>query len=226
MIIGNGLMASVFIQDYKDNENFIIFASGVSNSSETNLEEFLKEKNLLIKTLHENPLKQIIYFTSFIDTNISKIKYANHKKEMEEIISSSQNNYMILKLPQVIGNGGNKNTLINFIVNKLYNNEEILVYKNTYKSLIDVDDVKRITDVLLKAHTNKMHIEFPYIEKLLVRQIVNLVAKQLKIEPKIKFIDSDFYDLPDLSLVNQLILFQLNINAEGYTEKVIKKYIK
>lgn len=227
MIIGDGLIATAFMQDYKDDDRFLIFASGVSNSAETNPAEFLKEKLLLQETLSLNPSKHILYFASFIDSSPSKIKYLEHKKEMEEIVRTSKNYYTILRLAQVIGNGGNKNTLINFIVSKLKNNEEIPVYKNTYKSLIDVEDVKGIADILLKVWKDKnTYVEFPYIEKLLVEKIINIIANILHIEPKMKFIEAPMNDLPELSIAGNIILHHLNINPKGYTELVIKKYIK
>ncbi|MEJ2498930.1 MAG: hypothetical protein P8Y46_06430 [Sulfurovaceae bacterium] len=50
MIIGNGMLAHEF-SDYKDDNDIIIFASGVSNSGETRESEFEREKELLTKTI-------------------------------------------------------------------------------------------------------------------------------------------------------------------------------
>ena len=227
MVRGCGLMASAFVNDYENDNNFIIFAAGVSNSLETNISEFKREEDLLIKTLLENKDKHIVYFSTFTDSNIEKRMYAEHKLNMEMLIGGLKNNYTILKLPQVIGYGGNKNTLVNFIVNKLKNDEEISVYENTYKSLIDVEDVKGIVDILLKEWKDKnTYVEIPFVEKLQVYQIVNLLAKQLNVEAKIKFVDSGINDFPELSLASNALLNHLNIVPEGYTERIIKKYIK
>ena len=48
MIIGNGLIANLFTEH--DRENIIFFASGVSNSLETEKSAFLREENLLRNT--------------------------------------------------------------------------------------------------------------------------------------------------------------------------------
>ena len=227
MVVGNGLIASAFIEDYKDDNNFIIFAAGVANSSETNTSEFEREKNLLINTLLKNKKKYLVYFSSFVDANITKRKYAEHKLNMERIVKNSNCHYTILKLPQVIGHGGNNHELVNFIINKLKSDEEIGVYENTYKSLIDVEDVKRIVDFLLKKWYDKnTYIQFPFVEKLLVKEIVNLVAEQINVIPKIKFIESDVNDFPELSFASEIILTHLNITPRGYTERIIKKYVK
>ena len=46
MIIGNGLLAKAFIE-YKNNDEIVIFASGVSNSLEEKQSEFKRETDLL-----------------------------------------------------------------------------------------------------------------------------------------------------------------------------------
>jgi hypothetical protein len=227
MVVGNGLIASVFFDDYGNDNDFIIFAAGVSNSMETRISEFKREEDLLNTTLLENKGKHLVYFSSFIDSNPSKKKYADHKLNMENIVKNSKTYYTILKLPQVIGYGGNKHELINFIITKLKSDEEIGVYENTYKSLIDVEDVKRIVDFLLKQwHDKNTYVRFPYIEKLLVEEIVKLVAKEIGVDPKIRMISSPPNDFPELMIAPKEVLNHLNIIPVGYTEKIIRKYAK
>jgi hypothetical protein len=223
MIIGNGLMASAFINDYQDDDRFVIFASGVSNSLETDDSSFLREELLLGKTLAENKDKHIVYFTSFAGGR----KYIEHKRHMEYIIQNSDVFYTILKLPQIIGNGGNPNNLFNYLVSNIKNNKVINVW-NVYRSLIDVGDVKKIVDILIKKWSDKnTYITFPYIEKLLVKDIVYLISKALDIEPVINMTDSsEEYDLPEKTLAVDCIIKQLNIVPEGYIERIINKYIK
>ena len=221
MIIGTGLIASVFINDYQNDDRFVIFASGVSNSLETDDTSFLREERLLRKTLEENRDKQIVYFTSIS----AKSKYSEHKRHMEDIIKNSDVFYTILSLPQIIGNGGNANNLVNYLVSNIKNNKAIDVW-NVYRSLIDVEDLKRIVDVLIKKWSDKnTHVVFPYIEKLLVKDIVYLVSKALNIKPIINIIDSEEFDLPEKMPVVDCIIEQLNIVPEGYTERTINKYL-
>jgi len=227
MVVGNGLIASAFIKDYQDDDKFLIFASGVSDSLEDDEFSFLTEESFLRKSLYENKDKHIVYFTSFIDNNPQKIKYSEHKKCMEQIVQLSGNWYTILKLPQAIGRGGNKNSLINFLVDKIKNRETIDVYKNTYKSIIDVEDIKGIIDILVKKWIDKnTYVAFPYIEKILIKDIVHLISNQLKIEPIINLMNTELYDLPEPSLAVKSILNHLNIESNKYTERVIKKYVQ
>ena len=52
MIIGNGLIASIFSDI--DSDELLIFASGVSNSTCASDNEYLRERNLLIESINKN----------------------------------------------------------------------------------------------------------------------------------------------------------------------------
>ena len=62
MIVGNGLIASLFYD--VDREDVIFFASGVSNSLETELSEFQREEDLIRETFTQNPDKLFAYFST------------------------------------------------------------------------------------------------------------------------------------------------------------------
>ena len=217
MVIGNGLLASAF-SDYQHDDRYVIFASGVSNSSETDEVQFVMEEKLLRSTLRENKEKHIIYFTSFIYFK----KYGIHKMLMEDIIQMSGVSYTILKLSQVIGRGGNPANLFNYLVNNIKNGQVINVYNDTYRSLIDVEDVRRIVDFVRNKY---IYVSFPYVEKLLIKDIVLLISKALNKNPMINFVDSQGFYYPDRTLLVDYILEELNITPEGYTERIINKYI-
>ena len=53
MVIGNGMIANRFMNRYRDDSNVIIFASGVSNSSEKFEDQYIREKVLIEKYLNE-----------------------------------------------------------------------------------------------------------------------------------------------------------------------------
>ena len=217
MVIGNGLLASAF-NNYRFDDRYVIFASGVSNSSETDDSQFMMEEKLLRSTLKENKEKHFIYFTSFIYFK----KYGIHKMLMEDIIQMSGVSYTILKLSQVIGRGGNPANLFNYLVNNIKNGQVINVYNDTYRSLIDVEDVRRIVDFVRNKY---VYVSFPYVEKLLIKDIVLLISKALNKNPMINFVDSQGFYYPDRTLLVDYILEELNITPEGYTERIINKYI-
>ena len=61
MVIGNGMVAKRF-ESYKTNDQFLIFASGVSNSKNINPAAYERELILLQKCNQRKPGKNICLF--------------------------------------------------------------------------------------------------------------------------------------------------------------------
>src|SRR5690606_373805 len=143
-IVGNGLIANAF-RNY-DSEDVVFFASGVSNSLETDENQFRREENLIRKTLIENPAKLFIYFStcSIYDSSKNGSAYVNHKLNMEHLVSTESDKYLIARVSNVVGKGGNKNTLIDFLVNSIRENKMIQTHIDASRNLIDVEDVVKI----------------------------------------------------------------------------------
>lgn len=105
MIIGNGDIASAC----EDKYDWIIFASGVSNSREERESEYQREKDLL---LSQDKTKHLVYFGS-LSIFYSDTRYSKHKKEMEELVKKNFKNYTIVRLGNIDW-GDNPHTLINY----------------------------------------------------------------------------------------------------------------
>lgn len=107
MIIGDGDIGSVL----KDREDFLFFASGVSNSQEDRISEFQREKELLDQYLDQQD-KRLVYFSS-LSIFYKDSPYTRHKKRMESYVKMFPKHSIIR-----IGNiswGKNPNTLINYL---------------------------------------------------------------------------------------------------------------
>ena len=63
MVVGNGMIANRFMS-YKDDDDVIIFASGVSNSKDIVEENFVREFQLLHQTVKNNADKTLVYFST------------------------------------------------------------------------------------------------------------------------------------------------------------------
>ncbi|MBP8060858.1 MAG: NAD-dependent epimerase/dehydratase family protein, partial [Cloacibacterium sp.] len=145
MIVGKGLIASLFTD--VDQEDIVFFASGVSNSLETEKSAFLREENLLRKHLTENPEKIFIYFStcSIYDSSKNGSLYVNHKLKMERLVEDLATKYLILRVSNAVGKGGNPNLLMNYLVNSVKEEKIINVHTLATRNLIDADDIKNIT---------------------------------------------------------------------------------
>lgn len=155
MIIGNGLIAKTFSK-YKFTDELTIFASGVSDSQETNTSSFLREQDLLMGFLNKAGKTRFVYFSScdVINENNNSPYYV-HKRKIEKLIANATYNYTIFRLPQVIGAGGNNANLVNFLKSKIINGEKFDLHLNHHKSIIHINDV---LDMCCYILDNNMYI--------------------------------------------------------------------
>jgi len=223
MIIGNGLIANLFKDT--DREDVVFFASGVSNSLETRTEEFLREEDLIRKIIGENPEKIFIYFStcSIYDSSKTGSDYVLHKLKMEQIIKNGCKKFMILRVSNAVGKGGNPNLLLNYFVRSAKNNDTIDVHTKATRNLIDAEDVRNITlDLLEKNELNKI-INVAYIENYSIIEILEIIER--------------FYHKKlNLNLIKNGSGFDINIpdvgdyfrdkatNKECYLSEILEKY--
>ena len=224
MIVGNGLLANGFIEESFDHKKFIVFVSGVSDSKKTNEEDFNREKTLLLKTISENKGLKLLYFSSIL-TGVQDNRYYQHKLEVEDIVKKKSKDYIIFRVPQIIGKGGNKSNLVNYLKQSLISGEEIIIFKNTYRSLIDIIDLVRIVNYC-KDIVSCDTVYISDIEKIMVLDLLKNMSIFLGVNPKYKLIEGNDnnWSIKNSSIVNEAIL-KLRITTGGYTNEIIKKYI-
>lgn len=225
MIIGNGLVSSVFNKNKKDYKNYLVFASGVSNSKETNKEQFIREKELILKSINENKDLTFLYFSSVL-VGITNNDYYNHKLAMEELIKKETDDYVIFRVPQIIGNLGNKNNLVNYLRDSIINGSEITIRQRVQRALIDIEDLEKIVNYCKDA-CDERTLFLSHIEKTDINELVKIISDKLKI-PAITKMDFEFSDdnwFEENSTTIRHAIECHEINSVGYTEKIIKKYI-
>jgi len=223
MVIGNGLIANA-LKEYVDVDHVLIFASGVSDSSEIKKESFDREKDLLIKCSTEHKDKLIVYFSS---VNLFENKeYFKHKQNMEILVKKSFDRYLIFRLPQVVGMGGNKNNLFNYFKNALISGDKIIVNKNAYRSLLDIDDLVNLINLAVdKLYYENETLTISYIEWVGAGVILEMISQELNITPNVEEIDGIEGYVIENSPVAQLLLKVYKKSRIDYIKKVIKKYL-
>jgi len=152
MIKGNGLVATRFFNEYKNDKNIQIFASGVSNSKTTNSEEFAREANLIKESISPNFNTHFVYFStcSVYDPAETSSMYVIHKLQMESYIEQHCPSYHIFRVSNLVGRSNNKNTVLNFFFDKIKNNLPFNVWVNASRNLIDVDDMYNVVNYIIK----------------------------------------------------------------------------
>jgi nucleoside-diphosphate-sugar epimerase len=223
MIIGNGLIASAFELTKENYLDCIIFASGVSSSKENSDIEYNREKELIIKTIKENNALKFIYFSS-ISVGVDKNKYFENKLNIESVIKSYASNYIIFRIPQVVGRNGNPNNLVNHIKNSILNGNEIITNMRVERALLDVEDLVKIVNYC-KDKTNHETLNLSGIEKIKVYTLCNLIGELLNKEPLIKIFDNIEYNNWDIDNSKLIDEATVNINKLNYNLNILKKYL-
>jgi len=224
MIVGNGLIASLFVDN--DDENVIFFASGVSNSLETRVEEFLREENLIKNTISENTDKVFVYFStcSIYDSSKTGSDYVLHKLKMEQLIKKSCPQFLILRVSNAVGKGGNPNLLMNYIVKAVKNDETINVHTQATRNLIDVDDIRNVTFDLLKQQSLNKIINVAYSKNYSILEIVEIVEKFYNKKVNINLLKSGSgYDI-NIPEIEQYFIETNQAGKEIYLYNILQKY--
>ncbi len=224
MIIGNGLIASLFTEHNR--ENVIFFASGVSNSLETKETEFLREENLIRTTIEENPNKIFVYFStcSIYDSSKTESQYVLHKLKMEQIIAELCPQYLILRVSNAVGKGGNPNLLMNYLIRSVKSGESINVHTKATRNLIDTEDIKNITLLLLEKQELNKIVNLAYLENYSIIEILQIIEKFFHLNININLIKTGSgYDISISDIENYFIENQLT-NKETYLCRILEKY--
>lgn len=226
MIIGNGLVASSF-KKYSNSIDILIFASGVSNSMCQNLEEFTREKDLLLQSILHNHDLTIIYFStcSIYDSDLLNSAYVKHKLNMESIIKNNSKKYIIFRLSNLVGKTNNPNTIVNFLFNKIYNREHFHLWTRATRNVIDIDDVNlAITYAIDYLNYENITINIANPQSYQVSYLVSHIERYLNKKANYSLMNKGSKYSIDVSKVAS-IFNNLNINfPNNYFDKLLQKY--
>lgn len=224
MIKGNGLIANAFKNS--DSDEFVFFASGVSNSLETDENQFIREENLIRKTIRENPGKTFVYFStcSIYDSSKNGSPYVNHKLNMEHLVASECENYLIARASNAVGKGGNPNTLINYFVDSIQNQKPINVHIHATRNLIDVEDiVKIILEILESGNLNRI-VNVAYLSNYSPMEIISAVEKHLNEKAILNLSEKGQSYSVDIPEVESYFIENNLWNKESYLKNMLEKY--
>ena len=225
MIIGNGFLASAFKNQIE--ENFVIFASGVSDSSCTDESSFLREEQLLLNTIVETQDKFFVYFSScgVISQELLGVPYYRHKLKMEQIICSTHPQYLIFRLPQVIGKSRNNKTLVNNFFESVSAGHKITLQRFSKRYFIDIDNI-----VLFLIHVYKglvlknkiiniaCPIEYTALELLQVIETLTGLSANYQLEDA-----GSSYSLDTSMFSNEAPILQIEL-SDSYLMRAIQKH--
>lgn len=226
MVIGNGMIAHMFMS-YENEKDIIIFASGVSNSKDTRVDNFLREFQLLNQTIKDNPDKTLVYFStcSIQDDDLSTAPYVIHKKKIEEYIKQKSGSFYIFRISNLAGVSNNPYTLLNYFILNILREQPLTVWKNAYRNIIGIDDMYALVNYFLQEKKNiNSTINIANPENYSVPNILTCIEMHLNKKGTYNEIErGDNYKI-DTSIIDPVVN-KLNIQFhDDYLSSLLKMY--
>jgi nucleoside-diphosphate-sugar epimerase len=145
---------------------------------------------------------------------------------MEELVRSLfPEKYLIVRLPQVVGMVKNT-TLFPELVRRIHGGLPVLVQRNATRSLIDIDDVVRITNKLIEVGARGLEINCIPDETLSVSDIVDFISDEIGCPADRVCVDEGVAQDADSRLMRQYLCEEDPVLLPGYTRFVVSKYAK
>ena len=231
-IFGNGFIAKN-LKKLNLSNKFFIYAAGVSNSNIKQNKFYLREIkqfNIIKKKINSEKIFVYISSLSVENKSLKHDKYVKNKLIIESIIKKEVKNYIIIRLPQVVGKNRNKYTITNFIYNTVKEGKKFYLWENSKRNLIDIDDVSKIikkylldkpkiNSVINIFNPNSITVKdlLKIFSKILSKKIILKVLKKknkninLKSLKKNTFLPNKYYD---------------NMKNNSYIKKILIKHYK
>lgn len=231
VIVGSGFLAKKFRKYYTflKKNNITIYAAGVSNSLEKNPREFQKELQRFNIFCKKNKNKLVYISTySIFDNSRNKSRYIKNKIKIETMIKKNISNYLIVRFPEIVGLSNNPNTLTNFFYQKIKEKKSFVVFKNSKRNLIDVDDALKICIYFISLNKN-INKTINILNKKYFNpvKIVKLLESILNTKGKHKILNKGKKNWRATNSINSKIEKKLNLRFKNnYLNKVLKKYYK
>jgi nucleoside-diphosphate-sugar epimerase len=239
-IIGDGLIARAFGRFRDDFPDVLLYASGVSRSTEACESEFQREADLLYRTLNRCRAdgRRIVYFSTASahlygrnpglgeeDGPINPCSaYGRHKAAMEMVIRMSSVDHLILRLSEVVGPGQSSHQLLPSLVEQVKAGV-VTVYRGARRDLIDVDDVALVAVSLLKAGLNEETVNVASRHSVAAEEIVDHLARLSGRQVTRKYLDvpADHYRISTAKAARSAPVPE-RLFCPTYYRQVIDKY--
>ena len=228
-VYGKGFIA-FNLKKIKLPKKIFIYAAGVSNSNSKNVKDYKREITQIKKVVKKKTNKIFVYISSLSVENkkLKNDKYIKNKLKIEKIVKKSCKKYLIVRLPQIVGNNNNnKHTLTNSLYNNILKNKKLSIWKGSVRNLIDIDDIKNFKKYFNSKYKpcSTINIFNPY--SVDVVYLVRIFEYLLNKRDKFKLIDKINKNINLKSIKRETILplnYYKNIKNKDYIKRVLKKY--
>ena len=226
MIIGSGMIAKRFGK-YADNQQVLVFASGVSNSVSKVADDYKREEQLLQNALRDHPEKMLVYFStcSIYDPSLQQSVYVKHKLQMEDLIQSHASSYIIFRVSNPVGFTENRHTVLNYFATHIKEQKHFSLWQYASRNLVDMDDVFTICDHIIQnggQRNSILNIANPV--NYPVASIIQALENHFSIKGNYSLEKKGNSPLIDTTAIQSLFgLLQIEFN-NNYLEALLQKY--
>ena len=210
-------------------ENDILFASGVSNSGEQSDNNYQREIDLVKLYLGKiiQPASFVYFSTSSIfDPSKAMNPYILHKLKIEALIKNSSVNYLIVRLPNLVGYSDNPNTLTNYFADSIRLNRPIILKSQAIRHLIDAKDLAAILcDIKSKFGTDKIVVNVETSNPLRAEQILVMIENGMNKKAIIQNpVEARELDSGNKDLKSSSVNYRFNTEIDYHRNLLMKYY--
>jgi nucleoside-diphosphate-sugar epimerase len=225
LIIGSGLLATSLRKLRHD--NYVFFASGVSDSKQLKEIEFEREKEMLVMNLKTSGIREFFYFStcSIFDPSLIQSRYITHKTRMEDIVLSKPNG-RVIRLPNMVGPMGNPSNLINYLTYSIRHGHPIEIQRHATRYLLGVDEMNTLFQGVVDHVTQQPLTVLTPPKNIKVTSIVSIIESILGAQAKLEIVESGTpyeIDYSDTQHVASKLGFKFGHN---YYENILEKWCK
>ena len=109
---------------------------------------------------------------------------------------------------------------------KILNKDTIEVWKDSKRSIIDVEDVVRIVSWIVENKVENKIYDISKIESIYVLEIVEILEDILNQKSNILLVDKNTSKPLNNSPEIDEAITNLSIDRDKYTKKILKKYVR
>lgn len=227
MILGRGLLAKGV--EKIDNDEYLFYTNGISNSVIGPIVEDNFEAQEIIKASNSIGSKIFIYFsTSQVNSKENHARpYVNHKYRMERLVAEKFERYLIIRTSNLVGfNLWNKTTLFNYLFFALSSGSEITFCESVLRNVLDIEHLVCVLNYYLKNRfginrTIEMANPVSYYMAEIIKAFESHFSKEFQ---KKNIAENNFARFEINTQLSTSLFNKCKIETEDYLPYLLKKY--
>jgi nucleoside-diphosphate-sugar epimerase len=235
IVDGAGMIGRAFQSESRHEVPALIFARGVADSASVDETAYARERTALAAAIVQarDSGRTLVYLSAAPaygrfgqpvseQTPLKPLtRYGHHKADSEREVIESGIRHLILRLPNVVGSGGNEHQLIPRLTSQILQGE-VTVFRTAGRDLIHVRDLVRLTMLLLGRTTGIVNVASGICTPS--GDIVRWLIELLGVQARVREIDAGEQQHFDTSLLRGLLGDEAAF-SDSYPQDVLKRYV-